>query len=150
MAEIGLVASILSVAAVGTSVATTLYETTQTVRHADQDILSLARHVSESTAAITHMGEVMKEERDNCSRQVIRDIRKITHSCKRTFREIKSVTKSTRFRHFASVRWLFKRTKATELEARLRSQQSNLRCIIHTLTVAKLGRIDSRSVLPPL
>jgi len=38
MAEIGLVASIFSVAAVGTSVATTLYETADVMINADQQI----------------------------------------------------------------------------------------------------------------
>ena len=144
MAEIGLVASIFSVAAVGVSVATTLYETADVMIHANQQIRALAKHVSQFTAVLKHMGQVLKTEKANCSKEVLRDIRTIRHSCKRTFKEIDSAVKSKRFQYFGSVRWLFKKTKAMELEARLDSQQSMLQCIIHTLTVSKLGRIDSR------
>lgn len=122
MAEIGLVASIFSVAAFGTSVAATLYQTADIMINADQQIYALAKHVSQSTAVLKHMGEMLEAERANCSKDLLRDIRKIKHSCKRTFKEIKSTAKSNRFRLLGSVRWLFKRTKAMELEARLDSQ----------------------------
>ena len=146
MAEIGLIASILSVAAFGTSVATTLYKQADTIKGAHQQINALARHVTQFTAVLKHMGEVLETEKANCSKELLRDIRKIKHSCKRTFREIKSTTRSKHLRRFISVMWLFKKTKAMELEARLDSQQSMLQCIIHTLTVSKLGRLDSRFV----
>lgn len=147
MAEIGLVASIFSVAAVGTSVATSLYEAADVVVHAPRQILALAKHVSQSTSVLKHMGKVLETEKANCSREVLRDIRKIENSCQRTFKEIKSTfkSKSKRFRQFNPVRWFFKRSKALELVARLESQQSMLQCIIHTLTVSKLGKLDSRS-----
>ncbi len=141
MAEIGLAASILSVAAFGVSVATTLYETADIMNTANQQIRALAKHVTQFTAVLNHMGQVLKTEKSNCSKEVLRDIRKIKHSCKRTFREIRSTVKAKRFRRFV---WLFKRTKAMELEARLDSQQSMLQCMIHTLTVSKLSHMDSR------
>lgn len=144
MAELGLVASIFSVAAIRTSVATTLYDAAQIMIHADQQIKDLARHVTQFTAVLKHMGVMLDKEKANCSREVLSNIRKIKSSCKRTFKDIKSTVKSKRFRHFVPVRWLFKRTKAMELEARLDSQQSMLQCIIQTLTVAKLGRIEIR------
>lgn len=144
MAEFGLVASIFSVAAVGTSVATTLYEAADVMIHARQQIFALAKHVAQFTAVLKHMGQVLETEKANCSKGVLRDIRKLQHSCKRTFREINSTVKAKRSRRFIPIRWLFKRTKAMELEARLDSQQSMLQCIIHTLTVSKLGHIDSR------
>jgi len=144
MAEIGLVGSIVSVAAVGASLATTLYEAADVMIHANQQILDLAKHVSQFTAVLKHMGQVLESEKANCSKDVLRDIRKIKRSSKRTFKEINSALKSKRFQHFVPVRWLFKRTKALELQKRLDSQQSMLQCIIHTLTVSKLSHMDSR------
>lgn len=141
MAEIGLAASIIGLAAFGASVAATLYETADIMTNANQQIRALAKHVTQFTAVLNHMGQVLKAEKTNCSNEVLRDIRKIQHSCKRTFREIKSTVKAKRFRRFI---WLFKRTKAMELEARLDSQQSMLQCMIHTLTVSKLSHMDSR------
>lgn len=146
MAEIGLAASIISVAAFGASVATTLYKTADIMKNADQQIRALAKHVTQFTAVLNHMGQVLKAENVNSSKEVLRDIRKIKHSCKRTFREIKSTVKAERFRRF---QWLFKRTKAMELEARLDSQQSMLQCMIHTLTVSKLSHMDSRYAQAP-
>ena len=144
MAEIGLVASVVTLAAAGTSIATSLYQAADVITHANEQIYALAKHVTQFTAVLKHMAQVLKEERKNCSKEVLRDIRKIKHSCKRTFKEIESTLKSQRFRHFGPVRWMFKRTKALELQARLDSQQSMLQCIIHTLTVSKLGHMDSR------
>ena len=141
MAEIGLAASIIGVAAFGASVATTLYETADIMKHANQQIRDLAKNVTQFTAVLNHMGRVLKTEKTNCSKDVLRDIRKIKHSCKRTFREINSTVKENRFRR---VMWPFKRTKAMELEARLDYQQSMLPCMIHTLTVSKLSHMDSR------
>lgn len=146
MAEIGLVASVFGVAAVGTSVATALYEAADIMINANQQIFALAKHVSQFTAVLKHMGQVLKTEETNCSKEVLHDIRQIKRSCKRTFKEINSTLRSKHFRRFVPVKWLFKRTKALELEARLDSQQSMLQCIIHTLTVSKLGRIHSRYV----
>ena len=147
MAEIGLVASIVSIAAVGTSVATSLYEAADNMMHANREIYTLAKHVSQFAAVLKHMGEVLDKEKSNCSKEVLRDIKKIKHSCKRTFKEIKSVLQPKRVRRFVSLQWLFKRTKAMELEARLNSQQSMVQCVIHTLTVSKLGQMDSRFVI---
>ena len=146
MAEISIVASIFSIVAFGTSVATTLYQAADVMISADQQIYALAKHVSQFTAVLKHMAEVLETEKGNCSRKLLRDIRKIKSSCKRTFKEINSTVKPKRIRRFVPVRWLFKRTKAMELETRLDSQQSMLQCIIHTLTVSKLGRMDSRYV----
>ena len=141
MAEIGIAASIISVAAFGVSVATTLYETADIMKNANPQISALAKHVTQFTAVLNHMGQMLETERINCSKEVLRDIKKIKRSCKRTFREIKATVKAQRFRRLM---WLFKRTKAMELEARLDSQQSMLQCMIHTLTVSKLSRMDSR------
>ena len=139
MAEVA--ASIISLVAFGTSVATKLYETADIMRNANQQIRALAKHVTQFTAVLNHMGQVLKTEKTNCSKEVLRDIRKIKHSCKRTFKDIENTVKARRFQPFM---WLFKRTKAMELEARLDSQQSMLQCMIHTLTVSKLSHIDSR------
>ena len=144
MAEIGLIASIVSVAAAGTSVATTLYKTADVMMGANQQILILAKHVSQATAVLKRMGEVLETDKTICSKKVLRDIRRIKQSCKRTFREIKSTATPKRSRYLTPFSWLFKRTKALELIARLDSQQSMMQSIMQTLTVSKLGHLDLR------
>lgn len=144
MAEIGLVASIFGVAAYGTQVATSLYETADVMLHAHQQIASMAKHVSQFTTVLRHLGRVLEAEKDNCSKELLRDIQKIKRSCKKTFKEIYSTLRSKRSPLLIRVRWLFKKSKAQELEVRLDSQQSMLQTMIQSVTVSKLGDMQSR------
>lgn len=146
MAEIGLVASIFGVAAYGTQVATSLYETADVMIHAHRQIASMAKHVSQFTAVLRHLGRVLEAEKGNCSKELLRDIRKIKRSCKRTFEEINSTLRSKRSPLLTRVRWLFKKSKAKELEIRLESEQSMLQTMIQSVTVSKLGDMQSRYV----
>ncbi|KAL9013387.1 MAG: hypothetical protein Q9173_001915 [Seirophora scorigena] len=149
MAEVGVAASILSIAAIGTSLAMTLYEQADILLHARQEITSMAKHVSRFTAVLKHTSQVLDAEKENCSKEMLRDIRRIKHSCIKTFKEINSTIQSKRSRFLESFKWMFKKAKARELEARLESLQSMLQCMIHTLTVSKLGKMDSRLVGSP-
>ena len=144
MSGVELVGSIFSVVAFGTSLVTTLYRAADNVLHARDQISSMAKHVNQSTAVLKHMGQVLESESDNCSKEVLRDIRRIGRSTKFSFQEIGSTIDSASSRKLYRVRWLLKRTKATELEARLNSQRSMLQCIIQTLTVAKIGKMSAR------
>ena len=144
MAEIGLAASIITIAAAGTACATALYEAADVISHSNEQIYALAKHVTQSTAVLKQMAHVLREERDNCTKKVLRDIRSIRRSCKRTFREISSTVSSVNLRFIGPVKWLFKKPKTQELLVRLDSQQSLVQCVIQTLTVSKLGNMDSR------
>ena len=146
MAEIGLVASIFGVAAFGTNVAKSLYETGDVMVHAHQQIASMAKHVSQFTAVLRHLGRVLEAEKGNCSKALLRDIKKLHRSCKGTFKEINATIRSKSLRPFIPVRWLFKKSKAKELEARLDSQQFMLQTMIQSVTVSKLGVMQSRYV----
>ncbi|KAL6718674.1 hypothetical protein ACLMJK_002908 [Lecanora helva] len=145
MAEIGLVASIFGVASFGTKVATGLYEAADIMIHARQQIASMAKHVSQFTAILRHLGRVLEAERGHCSKDLLREIRKIRRSCKATFKEINATVRSKTYRYLVPIRWLFKKAKAQELESRLDSEQSMLQVMIHTITVSKLGDMQSKS-----
>ena len=142
MAELGLIASIASVAAIGSSVAMTLYKTADGMISAKQQTLLLAKHVSQATAVLKRMGEILQTEKANCSRSLFRDIQGIQDSCKLTFREIKLIIIPKRSSFLTRMSWVFKKAKATELIARLDSQQSMMQSIMQTLTVSKLGNLD--------
>lgn len=144
MAEISLVASIFGVASFGTKVATSLYQAADIMIHAHQQIASMAKHVSQFTAVLRHLGRVLETEKGSCSKDLLRQIKKIRRSCKQTFKEIHATIKSKRYRSFVPVRWLFKNSKAKELEARLDSEQSMLQVMIQTVTVSKLGDMHSK------
>ncbi|KAL9077678.1 MAG: hypothetical protein Q9161_000050 [Pseudevernia consocians] len=60
--------------------------------------------------------------------------------------EISATIMSRQFRPFVPVRWLFKRSKDRESEARLHSKQSMLQVLIHPVTVSKLGDMQSKYV----
>ena len=147
MAEIGLVASIFGVAAYGTQVATSLYETADVMINAHQQIASMAKHVSQFTTVLRHLGRVLEAEKGNCSKELLRDIQKIKRSCRKTFKEINSTLSSKRSPLLIRFRWLFQKSKAKELEVRLDSQQSMLQTMIQSVTVSKLGDMQSRYVV---
>ena len=102
------------------------------------------KHVSQFTAVLRHLGRVLEAEKGSCSKDLLREIRKIKRSCKSTFKEINATVMSRQFRSFVPVRWLFKKSKAKEPEARLDSEQSMLQVMIHTVTVSKLGDMQSK------
>ena len=149
MAELGVAASILSIAAIGSSLATTLYQQADVLIHAQSEINSMAKHVTRFAAVLRHMGQVLEVEKGSCSQEMLRDIRRIKQSCRNTFNEINSTVRSKQSRLVISFKWMFKKAKVRELEARLESLQSMLQCMISTLTVSKLGRMDSRLVASP-
>ncbi|KAL8954917.1 MAG: hypothetical protein Q9183_006871, partial [Haloplaca sp. 2 TL-2023] len=62
MAEIGIAASFISVIAVGTTVATTLYEAADVMVNAKPQMTALAKHVSQSTVLLKHLKDVLKTE----------------------------------------------------------------------------------------
>ncbi|KAL8788755.1 MAG: hypothetical protein Q9195_007162 [Heterodermia aff. obscurata] len=131
MAEISVVASIIfGVAAFGTNVAKSLYETGDVMIHAHQQIASMAKHVSQFTAVLRHLGRVLEAEKGTCSKDLLHDIKKLQRSCKRTFKEINTTIRPGRLRSFISVRWLFKKSKAKELEARLDSSHAFKNCAV--------------------
>lgn len=148
MAEIGLVASIFGVASFGTKVATSLYEAADIMIHAHQQIASMAKHVSQFTAILRHLGRVLEAEKGNCSKDLLHEIRKIRRSCKATFKEINGTVRSRTLRHFVPIGWLFRKAKSIELKSRLDSEQSMLQVMIHTITVSKLGDIQSKYCEP--
>ncbi|KAL8956014.1 MAG: hypothetical protein Q9183_006447, partial [Haloplaca sp. 2 TL-2023] len=62
MAEIGIAASFISGIAVGTTVATTLYEAADVLVNAKPQMMALAKHVSQSTVFLKHLKDVLKTE----------------------------------------------------------------------------------------
>ena len=147
MTEIGLVASIYNVASFGTKVATSLYEAADTMIHAHQQIATMVNNVSQFTVVLRHLGRVLVAEKGSCSNDVLREIRQIKRSCKSMFKEISATIMSRQFRPFVPVRWLFKRSKDRESDARLHSEQSMLHVMIRPVTVSKLGDMQSKYVL---
>ncbi|KAL8656888.1 MAG: hypothetical protein Q9226_002469 [Calogaya cf. arnoldii] len=139
MAELGVAASILSIAAIGSSLATTLYQQADVLIHAQSEINSMAKHVTRFAAVLRHMGQVLKAEKGSCSEEMLRDIRQIKQSCKNTFNEINSTVKSKRSRLVISFKWMFKKAKVRELEARLQSLQSMLQFGSDGLEVSRLA-----------
>ena len=146
MAEVlALAASVCGVAAYGTTVATTLYGAADVMLHAREQIAQMAKHVSQFAAALRQLGGVLKADKDICSSTLLDQIRQIKRSSRSTFKEIDKIVNSRKLRYFASVRWLFNKAKARELESRLESQKSTLQLMIHTITVSKLADVQSRS-----
>jgi hypothetical protein len=145
MAELGVAANIFGVASFGIEVAQLLYAAGDVLVHAHGQIARLAKNVTQFTAVLRQVGRVLETDgKGVCSEELLREIRHIVHSSRGTLRQIKETTRSRLAKPWASVRWLFKRSKASELEARLESQKSTLQIMMHTVTVSKLGQMHDR------
>ena len=145
MAEIALVASIAGVASLGIELVKSLYQTGDVLVNAHNQIKSIARRVNQFTRILKHLASVLQAERGLCSEDLLNEVSLIIEICKSTFKEIDATLRSKRFPSLKSVRWVFKKSKAAELEARLASEQSMLQVMIQTVTVSKIGRVQARS-----
>ena len=144
MAELALVASIAGVASLGIELVKSLYQTGDILVNAHKQIKSIARRVNQFTRILKHLGSVLQAERGLCSEDLLKEVSLIIEICKLTFKEIDTTLRSKRFPSLQSVRWVFKKSKAAELEARLVSEQSMLQVMIQTVTVSKIGRVQAR------
>lgn len=147
MAELGAAASVLGVANFGIEVAKLLYSASDVLIHAHSQIARLAKHVSQFSRALHHVGRVLETDgKCLCSEQLVHDIRSVLRSCRATLREIRNTTRSGLSRPLQTVRWLFKRGKAKELETRLDSQRGILQIMMHTVTVSRMGQMRNKLV----
>lgn len=148
MAE--LAASILGIVSFGVGVGKALNDAAHDMIYAQKQINSIKTHVAQFNSVLKHLATVLEADENTtlCSRQALKDIKRITRSCKKTFKEIKRTVESrSKSRVYKSLRWIFKKQHAREIEARLNAQKSTLQSMIETITLSKLAELASQYVL---
>lgn len=145
MAEVA--ASLLGIVSFGVGVGKSLNDAAHDMIYAQKQINSIKMHVSQFNSVLKHLAKVLETHNSICSREALRDIKRISRSCKKTFKEIKRTAESkSKSRLFVAFRWLFKKEHAKEIEARLDAQRSTLQSMIETITLSKLTEVASKYV----
>ena len=134
----------LGIASVAAALAQSLYEQTDTIMHAQDQIARLAANVGQFSQVLRQLESVLKENDKNCFMKLLDDIDQITSSCHSTFKEIDAALGSKSSSRFIGLKWLFRKAKAKELEQRLESEKSTLQTMILVLTLSRQGETQPK------
>ncbi|MCJ1400375.1 hypothetical protein MMC11_003580 [Xylographa trunciseda] len=141
MAEVvGLVASVVGIAAFGAKLSLTLYEYGDTVVHARKQIDNIANEVTLCSSVLQHIGTVLETEEATYSPALALTTKRIIQECKDLFHEIRSKVrhrKRQRGKGIRRVQWLFDKPRATELKAELEGLKSTLMLMVQTVALAR-------------
>ena len=140
MAEaVGLVASVVGLAAFGAKLSLTLYEYGDTIVHARKQIDSIANEVTLCSSVLHHVGAVLESEKATYSPALVVTTKRIIQECKDLFHEIRSKVKHRKRQSGKGIRrvkWLFDKPRAKELTAELEGLKSTLMLMVQTVTLA--------------
>ena len=142
-----LAASIVGLTSFGLALGKSLNDAARDMIHAQKQIKSLRTHVQDFNSVLRHLARVLEDDNSICSSGALHDIKRIIRSCRKTFIEIHQAIKYRRdSRLLISVRWLFQKQHAKEIEARLDAQRSTLQSMIETITLSKMAEVAIRWV----
>ncbi|MCJ1434899.1 hypothetical protein MMC27_004269 [Xylographa pallens] len=150
MAEaVGLVASVVGLAAFGAKLSLTLYEYGDTIVHARKQIDSIANEVTLCSSVLHHVGAVLESEKATYSPALVVTTKRIIQECKDLFHEIRSKVKHRKRQSGKGIRrvkWLFDKPRAKELTAELEGLKSTLMLMVQTVTLAtKASKSEDKS-----
>jgi hypothetical protein len=161
MAEIGLVASIVGIAATGVQLSVTLFTFAETVSAADKQIKDIARDVSLTSSVLEELGNNLRrdEKAKLCSDKAIDTAKSIVRECSEVFTEIntaletsmkktsasaKGATKGQKIviSKFDRLKWPFQQPKMELLRTNLERLKSTLLLMLNVLTYARNVRAE--------
>ncbi|MCJ1475638.1 hypothetical protein MMC13_004301 [Lambiella insularis] len=130
MAEaVGLVASIVGLAAFGTKLSMTLYEYGDTMVHAREQIDSIANEITSCSSALQQVGSVLEAEEATYSPALVSATKRLVLERKNKFHEIRAKIKHKnrhRGKGFRRLEWLFDKPKAKRAQGRAREPEIDI------------------------
>jgi chromosome segregation ATPase len=136
MAEVGIIASIFSIATFGTQVAVGLYKYSDDLRNAPRQIRRFAKKVTCLADALQQVRNTALREPESYNKEAEKAIRTVLRSCKKDLRLIDDVLQIRKMKRIA---WLFKKPKAEELMRSLETQTSTLQILIQSMTWSSMA-----------
>lgn len=142
MAEIfGTAASVLQVAEVGFSLATTLYKYATTARSAEKDIMKIARDVKLTSKVLQRTYQQIKADQqgDLCTEEALFDLEDALDGCREAFEELdgvlqKSMKADGKVGWGERLKWPLKQNKLEVLRANLEKLKTTLLLMLSVLT----------------
>lgn len=137
MAEIGVIASVLTLTGAGTQLARSLYGICDDFRHAPRQIERFARKISLLSDALQQVRDTIRANPDCYNEKGEQRIMIIVRSCRKDFYEIRhELDYRSSSRRSSRVSWLFKKQRADELFRSLDSQTSALQIMTNVVGLA--------------
>lgn len=135
-----IIAIIAGVVSSGLKVIKSLTDAAHDMVHAQDQIISIKTHVHQFNNVLKQLAWVLETNNNICSQMALHDIDDICQTCRKTFQEIKTTVESKcRSRFYMSLRWLFKKEEAKEIEVRLDAQKSTLQTMIQTIILIEVA-----------
>lgn len=146
MAEIGLIASIVSVAGAGLQIAMSLRQLASEIREAAREVHDVATSVSLFSMTLKQVGNCVKDNASPHSESALDTLEDIIMNCRSNFNKIESmisqVRKDTYRQHDKEsmslgrrVQWVFKKSKVKYLTSQLESSKLTLSIMLQVLTL---------------
>jgi hypothetical protein len=153
MAEIGIIASIVGVTAIGAKVSLCLYKFADGVGSAGEDVRRVAVEVSLFCSVLKQLGSTLRRAKAaRYSLSALASADQILEECQRVFAEIGDITDGlqrhgpttgeTSINLASRVKWTFKRSRVSVLRSTLESMKATLHLMLTTLDFAE--RVASR------
>ncbi|KAH0542495.1 hypothetical protein FGG08_003091 [Glutinoglossum americanum] len=139
MAEIGLVASVMGIAAFGAKLSMTLLEMGETVTMAREQMNAIANDILIFSSVLKQLGCALEVNKALCSDELGGTCTAILTRCERVFKDIDAAVKARKseIRVGTRIKWLFDKPGIRELCATLDSLNMTLMLIIQTVSLAK-------------
>ena len=93
MAEIGIIASVVTVAEVGLQLSIRLYAFGETVARADKTILMISKDVAMTSSVLKDLGQTLEKDKEShiVSQNAVQIVYGVVEDCKATFQEMDSI-----------------------------------------------------------
>jgi hypothetical protein len=139
MAEVGLVASVMTISAFGVRLSMTLLEMGETVAKAREQMNAIASDILIFSSVLKELGHTLDVNKALCSDELSRTCTTIIMRCERVFKDIEMTVKlrKSEIRVGTRIKWLFDKPRTKELCATLDSLKMTLMLIIQTVGLAK-------------
>lgn len=146
MAEIGLIASIVSVAGAGLQIAMSLRQLASEIREAAHEVHDVATSVSLFSMTLKQVGNCVKDNASPHSESALVTLEEIITNCRSTFNKIESMISQVRKDSHRRgdqeamslgrrVRWVFKKSKVKYLTSQLESSKLTLSIMLQVLSL---------------
>lgn len=130
---LSIIASAITVGATAAQLSLALFNITQTVRNAPEEISEIAQEISTLSASLVVLGEVLHWHQGICKPELLEQIRSTLSRFHPVEEQLNRLTKGTKLK---SLKWFFRGPKAKGLLKKVESVKSALNLILNIIRLA--------------
>jgi hypothetical protein len=143
MAELGIIASAITVGECAARLSVALYNIAQTLKNAPQEIAAIAEDVSALSSGLLVLADALKSHLDLCRKEVFYYINSVLRRFKQVEGELRSLTTTENSMGLTRIKWLTRKPKAKVLLKKVESIKSALTLALSIMRLAKEETIRS-------